>query len=265
MAIFAKRGFKAVDKEIERQEQAKQQGGNKIFRFFLLDNKDSAEISFLTEEPINFYEHSVKGYRNGKETYDNVPCIGANCPHCANGLRASFKSAWLIVDHRERTYKDKDGKEQTVKDSVRLYVVGTKTAGMIQRKAQRYGLTTWRYLIERVGSGTSTTYIIENEDKVTLTPQEIEELLPEFLKEQYDGTMESLYTIIEKEIERLAPTGHEDEDEEEYDEELVSSEEDEEEEEEVAPRPLKKTLPKKTLGRKENSVKGIGLSRLKRR
>lgn len=262
MAIFAKRGFKAVDREIERQEQAKNMGGNKIFRFFLLDNKDSAEISFLTEEPINFYEHSVKGYKNGKETYDNVPCIGAECPHCANGLRSSFKSAWLIVDHRERTYTDKEGKEQTVKDSVRLYVVGTKTAGMIQRKAQRYGLTTWRYLIERVGSGTSTTYLIENEDKVTLSPQEIESLLPDFLKEQYDGTMESLYTIIEKEIERLAPVVSDFDEEDDIDEELVSS--DEEEEEIVRPS-LKKTLPKKTLGRKENSLKASGLSRLKRR
>lgn len=262
MAIFAKRGFKAVDREIERQEQAKNMGGNKIFRFFLLDNKDSAEISFLTEEPINFYEHSVKGYKNGKETYDNVPCIGAECPHCANGLRSSFKSAWLIVDHRERTYTDKEGKEQTVKDSVRLYVVGTKTAGMIQRKAQRYGLTNYQYLIERVGSGTSTTYLIENEDKVTLSPQEIESLLPDFLKEQYDGTMESLYTIIEKEIERLAPVVSDFDEEDDIDEELVSS--DEEEEEIVRPS-LKKTLPKKTLGRKENSLKASGLSRLKRR
>lgn len=259
MAIFAKRGFNAVDKEIERQEQAKKESSNKIFRFFLLDNKDSAEISFLTEEPINYYEHSVKGYKNGKETYDNVPCIGADCPHCANGLRASFKSAWLIVDHRERTYTDKEGKQQTVKDSVRLYVVGTKTAGMIQRKAQRYGLTNWRYLIERVGSGTSTTYIIENEDKVTLTPQEIESLLPEFLKEQYDGTMESLYTIIEKEIERLAPTGNEVMEDDDFEEDLVSSDE---EEEVKAP---KKILPKKTLGRKENSLKKTGLNRLKRR
>lgn len=261
MAIFANRGFKAIDKEIERQEQLKKEGGSKkLFRFFLMNNKESAEISFLTEEPINYYEHSIQVYKGGKNTYDNVPCTGGDCPHCANGERASFKSAWLIVDHRERTYKDKEGNQQVAKDSVRLYVVGTKVAGMIQRKAQRYGLTTWRYLIERVGNGTATTYLIENEDKVTLSPQEIEELLPDFLKEQYDGTMESLYQMIENEIKKLAPKTHDfdTEDTQDFEEDLVSSEEEE--------RPVvKKSLVKRTLGQKENSVKSSGLSRLKRR
>ena len=258
MAIFANRGFKAVDKEIERQETEKKNSGSKLFRFFLANNKDSATVTFLTEEPINYYEHSIQVYRGGKNTYDNVPCIGSECPHCANGERASFKSAWLIVDHRERSYKDKEGKEHTVSEDVRLYVVGTKTAGMIQRKAQRYGLTNYQYLIERVGSGTSTTYLIENEDEIELTPQEIEEILPEFLKEQYDGTMESLYKIIENEITKLAPSKEE---VEEYDEDLVSSDEDEEEEAVEVP----KRVLKKTLGRKENSLKKNGLSRLKRR
>lgn len=202
MGMF-RRGFKAVNDEKDRQEENRKRSANKLFRFFLSNDKDEADVTFLTEQPVNYYEHNIKEYKNGKEYYNPVPCIGEGCKYCADGEKASFKSAWLIVDHREFSYKDKDGKQQTGRDQLRLLVYGTKIASQLDRKSERYGLMSRIYTIVRLGKGTSTTYTFEHGDKYTLTPKEIENILPDHIKDLYDGTTESFYSIIEKQIEML--------------------------------------------------------------
>lgn len=202
MASMFKRGFKAVNEEKQRQEEQKNRG-NGLFRFFLTKDKDEADVTFLTEQPVNYYEHTIKKFVNGKERYDSIPCKGEDCKHCADGDRPSFKSAWLIIDHREVTYTDKDNKKQTVQDQLRLLVYGTKVASQLDRKSERYGLMGRVYTIVRLGTGTATTYTFEHGDKYSLTQQEIESVMPDYIKEQYDGTTESLYAIIESEIEKL--------------------------------------------------------------
>ena len=265
MGMF-KRGFKAVNEEKERQEEEKSKRGG-LFRFFLTKDKEEADVTFLTEQPVNFYEHTLKKLVNGKERYDSVPCIGESCPHCADGDRPSFKSAWLIIDHREVSYKDKDGNTKTLQDQLRLLVYGTKTASQLDRKSDKYGLTGRLYTIVRLGKGTSTSYTFEHGDKYEITSEEIEEVLPDNLKSVYDGTMDSLYTIIENEISKLAGL---DEDnskapKEEVDETIKSVYDYEEEE---APKPtssIKKRLQKKSntveKSEKPKSIKDIMKSR----
>lgn len=216
MANMFNRGFKAVDQEKKRQdeEMSKRSG---LFRFFLTKDKEEADITFLTEQPVNFYEHTLKTTVGGKERYDNAPCIGEDCPHCADGDRPSFKSAWLIIDHREVTFK-KDGKDKTVQDQLRLLVYGTKIASQLDRKSSKYGLTGRLYTVVRLGKGTSTSYTFEHGDKYDLTEEEIESVMPDNIKEQYDGTMDSLYTIIENQISLLANKNTDDSKEEEEEE-----------------------------------------------
>ena len=256
MGSMFKRGFKAVNEEKERQEEEKSKRGS-LFRFFLTKDKEEADVTFLTEQPVNFYEHTLKKTVNGKERYDSVPCVGDDCPHCADGDRPSFKSAWLIVDHREVQYKDKEGKTKTLQDQVRLLVYGTKTASQLDRKSEKYGLTGRFYTIVRLGKGTSTSYTFEHGDKYELTSEEIEEVLPDNLKSEYDGTMDSLYTIIENEISKLAGVDEDSskDDKKEVDETIKTIYDDEDEEE----REPKKSSIKKRIGKKntvENSTKG---------
>lgn len=254
MKNMFKRGFKAVNEEKERQEEEKSKRGN-LFRFFLTKDKEEADVTFLTEQPVNFYEHTLKKIVNGKERYESVPCIGEECTHCADGDRPSFKSAWLIIDHREVSYKDKEGKTKTLQDQVRLLVYGTKTASQLDRKSDKYGLTGRLYTIVRLGKGTSTSYTFEHGDKYELTSKEIEEVLPENLKQIYDGTMDSLYTIIEDEISKLAGL---DEDtskapKEEVDETIKSVYDDEEEEKEDKP----KSSIRRKIGKKNTEEKSV--------
>lgn len=250
------RGFKAVNEEKERQESQKNSGG--LFRFFLSKDKEEADITFLTEQPVNYYEHSLKTFINGKERYQNIPCIGEGCKHCEEGNRPSFKSAWLIVDHREVTFKDSKGETKTLQDQVRLLVYGTKVASQLDRKSERYGLTGRMYTVVRLGTGTSTSYTFEHGDKYTMTQQEIESLLPDFLKGMYDGSQESLYKIIENQIASLVEGDKPHNTKEEtkpVNEEIVPTEE--------APSiPPRRGLPRRN--RTENSVKPSIKSLLKK-
>lgn len=202
MSLF-KRGYKSVREEKTRQEEEAKRRQMGLFRLFLREDGEEAEIRFLTEEPINYYEHTIP---NGR-LFDNIPCIGADCPHCADDDKPRFVGAFLILDKREYEYTDRQtGKKKTAKNQLRLYVQGTKVLSQLDRLSEKYGLTTHEYTLVRTGKGKNdTSYTFERGDKVgVMTRKEIEAILPERLREQYDGSMDSLYAIIEAQINMLA-------------------------------------------------------------
>ena len=139
MSNMFKRGYKQVREEKQRQDENREKMGKQLWRFFLSKDGDEAQVRFLTEEPVNFSEHTIKTTRGGKEAYDSVICTKDDCPLCEGGDRASFKGAYLIYDKRPYTYKDKDGKEKTASGQLRLYVQGTRVLSQLDRLSERYG------------------------------------------------------------------------------------------------------------------------------
>ena len=269
MGLF-KKGYSAVREEKQRQDENREKMGKQLWRFFLSKDGEEATVRFLTEEPINFYEHTVKSVRGGKEHYDTVICthdIG-ECPLCESGDKPSFKGAFLIYDKRPYEYTDKNGKKQKSSGQIRLYVQGARVLSQLDRLSERYGLTNRDYIITRSGSGTSTTYMFDRADDVSkLTEAEISNMLPEKLRESYDGTMESLYSIVQNQLEMMIKGDIDDEDEDYEEEEttptrrnLVGVDDDDDEEEEAPVKP-RSTLKKPTTlkGKKptENSVKPL--------
>ena len=155
-----------------------------------------------------------------------------------------------------------------------MYVAGTRVITQLDRLHERYGLTNRDYTIVRNGKGTSTTYTFDRQDEDKLTKKEIAAMLPDNLADQYDGTMESLYAIIENSLEISASLVKSEKDtsksEEDYDEEIYDdSEEDDEplddndyideEDEEVDVKPAKKSFTKKS------SVKSVHKHKLSRK
>ena len=246
--MFA-RGYEASRAEKERQDAARENSGKKLWKFFLKNDGDEAEVRFLTEVPINFYEHNIK--RGDKiETY---VCSGDNCPCCAEGDKPTYKGAFLIVDKREYEYTDSNGKKQKGKNQLRLYVQGMRVVSQLDRISSKYGLSNRDVTIVRLGSGTSTTYTIEKgDDTGKLSRKEIEQLLPEKLRDEYNGTVDSLMDILEEQLSMLtkdydpSADDEDDEDEEEDDSrsKLVPFDEEDEEEEKK---------PKKKMFRKSQS------------
>ena len=270
MGMF-KKGFEANRQEKARQEKMAENRGKKLFRFFLAKDGDEADLIFLTEEPINFQEHNVKGSRNGKEVFNQFTCTGDdNCELCNDGDRPSFKGAFLVWDGRPFEYTDKNGKKQKTEGSLKLFVYGTKVISQLDRISSKYGLAGREITMVRLGSGTSTNYTFERGDKVSLTEKEITNMLPEKLREEYDGTEESLYAIIERQLE-MNVKGYNGESNDDSDEEddsydgrdaVMGVDDDEETGEKPARKlsfgkKLNSTKKKKTLFKKpvENSVK----------
>ena len=263
MGMF-KKGYTAVREEKQRQDENREKAGKNLWRFFLSNDGDEADVRFLTEEPVTFYEHTVKGMRNGKEVYDTIVCSGdSNCSLCASGDKPTFKGAFLIWDMRPYEYTDKDGKKQKGKGQLRLYVQGARVLSQLDRISSKYGLTNRTITIVRLGKGTSTTYTIEKGDEEgKLSQAEIKNMLPEKLRDMYNGTADSLYSIIEECLSNSisgSANNDEDDDEEYAERSNLVGVDDDEEEEAPAPRTtpgIKKKPPMfKSSKPKENSVK----------
>ncbi len=201
-----RRGYEEMRKEKQRQDEAASNMNKKLFRFFIAqpergNSTAEAEIRFLTEEPVNFYEHNIRSTRNGKEIFEQYTCSGENCPLCQDGDNPSFKGAFLVIDRRESSFKDRNGNVQHVKDQIKMFIQGTKVVSQLDRISSKYGLSDMEVTLVRLGRGTETTYTVERGDLSPLNESEIEYLLPDKLKDQYDGSMESLYDIIEEQLE----------------------------------------------------------------
>ena len=261
MGLF-KRGYEASRAEKERQDKARENAGKKLWRFFLSDDGDEADLRFLTEEPVNFYEHNLK---KGDNRFEQYTCTGDDCPFCEDGDRPTYKGAYLVVDRREYEYTDANGKKQKGKNQVRLFVQGMKVVSQLDRISEKYGLSNRDVTIVRLGKGTQTTYTIERGEEEKLSTKEIKNLLPEKLRDEYDGTMDSLMGIVEEQLLMLTKDyTPEDDDEDEDDEDtmrgrLINDDDDEDDEEEEV-RPPKKKLSstggkKKLFKNAQNSVK----------
>lgn len=278
--MFA-RGYEASRAEKERQDRNRENMGKKLWRFFLSDDGDEADLRFLTEEPVNFYEHNIK---KGENKYEQYCCTGDNCPLCEDGDRPTYKGAYLVVDRREYEYTDEKGKKKKGKDQVRLFIQGMKVISQLDRISDKYGLSNRDVTIVRLGKGTQTTYTIERGEEEKLTKKEIEQLLPEKLRDMYDGTMDSLMSIVEDQLMMLTkdynPEDDGDDDDEDYEEDTkkkrsrlinVDDEDEEEDDEDEEETPKKKKLSssggkKKSMFKKaQNSVKPRAKTLLKSR
>lgn len=260
--LFA-RGYEASREEKARQDKARENAGKRLWRFFLSDDGDEADLRFLTEEPVNFYEHNLKK----GDRYEQFCCTGDDCALCEDGDRPTYKGAYLVVDRREYEYTDGNGKKQKGKDQVRLFIQGMKVISQLDRISEKYGLSNRDVTIVRLGKGTQTTYTIERGDEEKLSKKEIEQLLPEKLREMYDGTMDSLMTIVEEQLLMMTQDYTPDDDDEDEDDDDVDTsrskligveDEDEDDEEEVKPK--KKLSSSKSSGKKlfknpQNSTK----------
>ena len=256
--MFA-RGYEASRAEKERQDKARENAGKRLWRFFLKEDGDEADLRFLTEEPVNFYEHNLKK----GDRYEQYTCTGDDCPFCEDGDRPTYKGAYLVVDRREYEYTDNNGKKQKGKNQVRLFIMGMKVVSQLDRISDKYGLSNRDVTIVRLGKGTQTTYTIERGEEEKLTKKEIEQLLPEKLRDEYDGTMDSLMNIVEEQL-LMMTKDYEPEDDEEEDEvedtkrgRLISVDDDEDEDEEEKPpkRKLNASGRKPMFKKSQNSTK----------
>lgn len=228
MSGHFKRGYKPLAKEAKRQEELRQQRKERLYEFFLKDDRDEADVRFLLEEPCNIRIHQVqRRAANGKTYYENVICTeDNNCPYCEQGDNPTMKGATLVIDRRPYEYTDEKGKKRKAQNTVKLFIQGTKVMGQLERISEKYGLTDRDVTIIRLGTGTGTSYTIERGDEEPITTKEIKNALPDWCRDQYDGTEDSLYDILEDQLTKMLAKP------DDYDSDYEEDEDDEEEEDE---------------------------------
>lgn len=225
-----KRGYEPLAREARKQEERRKQLRERLYEFYLKDDGDEADVRFLLEEPCNVRIHQVQRKGANRKTYfENVICTeDSSCPYCQMGDNPTVKGANLVIDRRPYEYTDERGKKKTAHNQVKLFIQGTKVMGQIERIAKKYGLTDRDVTIIRLGTGTSTSYTIERGEEEPITTKEIKNALPDWCRDDYDGTEDSLYDILESQLEKMLaqPEDVEDvDDDDDYDddEEEVSS------------------------------------------
>lgn len=70
----------------------------------------------------------------------------------------------------------------------------------LDRVSDKYGLSNRDVTLIRLGSGTQTSYTVERGDEEKLSTKTIKNFLPEKLRDDYDGTVDSLYSIVEEQL-----------------------------------------------------------------
>lgn len=231
-----KKGFSVAREQEEKNKLAQENAGKRIFDFFISKDGGEADVIFLTEEPINFNQHIVR--ENG--TFRTYTCTGDdNCSLCNSGNEAKYKGAFLVWDKEPFSYKNREGKEiNNDMGALRVYARGIKDITQLDRISTKYGLAGRMMTIIRNGSGQNTSYTFERGEKVEVTEDEIMALLPDKIKDEYNGTMESLYDILEEQLKIRIKDFVESEDDEEYeDNDVIMGVEEE--------KPVKKKLNRK--------------------
>lgn len=249
MSLFNK-GYKAVAKEQERQEQIKESLGRRLNQFFLTAKDDEASVIFLTTEPITFKAYNVKKMSNsGKEYYDMVVCTNESKQTEKYGSKPSFKGAFLIYDTRPVNYTTQDGKEVNKDGQVRLYITGITNLPKLERCESKWGLADYVWEISRTGSGKAVSYSFDRGEKLAdsdYADKDFVAELPKALAEEFGDDFEALLEdqlmqYTENPPKHDSHTSMEDDEEDGEDESLVNVEDEEDE------APKKKSVVKKSV------------------
>lgn len=200
------RGFNVIDEENQRRELMQESRKGKLYRFFFGKDVTEANISFLTEEPICYQEHSIKV----GDKFTQATCTGDGCPFCKEG-KSRFVASWLIVDHSEyeaKVYDDNNvdtGKKKKVKDRIKVLVRGMTDAASLKRLSEKYGLVARPYAVTKTGTGKNTKWDFDRGEPRELTTKQIKEW-----REQLPENLRNLdfYKILEMQI---SPDGEDDE------------------------------------------------------
>lgn len=207
------KGYKSVRKNAERIKKQQELGKSKLYRWFIKDG-ETAIVRFITGEPITFMEHTYFNEGSGSPV-QNYTCSreSGECPHCDKGNKPVFKGAYIIIDRRKYKIKNGPNAGKTVKNTLKLLICGQTMLAQLEHHHNKYDLTSRDFEVTRTGSGKSSSYSWDRQEKAPLSKED-KRAVAEISGEK------DLDEIIIDNIKPVEPT--ELEEEEDYDESAVS-------------------------------------------
>ena len=112
-------GYEAVENRAKELEESMNNEG--YSPNFILQPNEEATIIFLTDAPINHYQHFLKAQKR-YFTCSQTP----DCPLCATGNKPSFVGAYRILDTRSEEWIDKKGEKHTRQNTIKIMKQGIK-------------------------------------------------------------------------------------------------------------------------------------------
>ncbi len=182
LSKWFKTGYDEVQKyseELDRKQAEAKNRRNFVPNLILRDGESTA-IRFVTDEPVTFREHYLPNAQ-GRKFYTCLEGVEENgevveCPFCSSGNKPSFRGAFLIIDRGTDTWVDKDGKQQTAQNQIKIFKQGIKVLKVLDKIRTKRELTEWDIEISRTGSGTDTSYNFIPEESYSLTDKEQEQI-----------------------------------------------------------------------------------------
>jgi hypothetical protein len=159
-----KTGYKAVEDREKEVEESSERAKRGYLPNFYIDSGESKEVRILTQEPLTYYEHYMPTNPKGKQfqmcTATATDAMGKEigCKYCDMGNKPSFKGAFLIIDHTEDSWEDKEGKTKVSKDTIKVMKLGLRALRVLGNLSKKRDLTKMMVEVSRSGKGTETAY-----------------------------------------------------------------------------------------------------------
>ena len=159
-------GYQKVE---ERQREIDEAMKGSLPSLIIKEDDENVYVSFITGEPITFYEHFLPNLKRSFTCPDNNDATKGTCPLCAMGNKPSFRGAYLVIDHRFESW-ERDGQKHQRQHTLKVAKFGIRVLKSLQKLDAKLkkgtpvtppiadGLLGIPFEIIRSGKGTDTQY-----------------------------------------------------------------------------------------------------------
>jgi hypothetical protein len=161
-------GYSKVE---ERDKEIKEAMSRSFLpQLFVREEDEDVFISFITADPITFYEHFIPAQKRSYTCPDNGDTSKGTCPMCAMGNKPSFRGAYLVIDHRYEEFKNKQDELVKQQHTLKIAKFGIRVLKQLQKTDAKLkkgsaivppvanGILGIPFEIVRSGGGTDTAY-----------------------------------------------------------------------------------------------------------
>lgn len=159
-------GYEKVEQRAKEIDEAM---AGSLPSLIIKDDDENVYVSFITGEPITYYEHFLPNKKRSFTCPDNGDTSKGTCPLCAMGNKPGFKGAYLVIDHRYEKW-EKDGKVTERQHTLKIAKFGIRVLKSLQKLDAKLkkgtpvtqpipnGILGVPFEIMRSGKGTDTQY-----------------------------------------------------------------------------------------------------------
>ena len=160
---------KGYEKVEERQREIDEAMKFSLPSLIIKEDDENVYVSFVTSEPITFYEHFLPNLKRSFTCPDSGDTSKGTCPLCSMGNKPTFRGAYLVIDHRYESW-EKDGQKNQRQHTLKVAKFGIRVLKSLKKLDAKLkkgtpvtqpisdGILGVPFEVIRSGKGTDTQY-----------------------------------------------------------------------------------------------------------